>query len=81
MSRQMTPEYQRNKPKVLARDNYACYLCGDEATVADHIIPWSLTQDDSMENLSACCALCNNRKQDKLYNRISWWNPKYLEHL
>lgn len=50
---------RKQKDDILERDGYVCTYCQEEATVVDHIIPWIWRHDDSPENLTASCALCN----------------------
>jgi len=58
MSRQVTPEYRRNRAIILA-GHPTCHWCGSPATEADHLIEYDLTQDDSLENLVPACRACN----------------------
>jgi len=58
------------KDYVKARDNYTCQLCG--ATQAegaklevDHIIPWSISHDSTLENLRTLCLPCNRATRRK----------------
>lgn len=55
------------RAKILQRDSYTCYYCGDEATQVDHVIPISKAPElvVSDENAVACCAQCNRRKGDR----------------
>lgn len=46
--------WQRIKRRVIRRDGGICHLCGEPgADSADHIVPWSISKDDSMANLAA----------------------------
>ena len=46
--------WQRRKAAVIRRDHGICHICGaPEADSADHIVPWSISRDDSMANLAA----------------------------
>lgn len=71
---------------VLERDGHCCYMCGNYANEADHVIPKSkllalgvpIEQIDSMENLRAACRKCNNSKSNKMPgSQTTWVNPKY----
>ena len=55
------------RTKILQRDGYVCYYCGDEATQVDHVIPISKAPElvISDENAVACCGQCNRRKGDR----------------
>ena len=55
------------RTKILQRDGYVCYYCGDEATQVDHVIPISKAPElvVSDENAVACCAQCNRKKGDR----------------
>lgn len=48
---------------VMERDEYRCVECGivDDLTL-DHIWPWSLGGEDTVENLRVLCRPCNSRK-------------------
>jgi len=58
------------KDKILERDAYVCAYCLGEATVVDHIIPWSWDYDDSPYNLVAACELCNAIASDKIFKSL-----------
>lgn len=56
------------RAKILARDSYTCYYCGDDnANQVDHVIPISKAPElvVSDENAVACCAQCNRRKGNR----------------
>lgn len=62
--------WRRRKRQVLIRDGYVCHLCGmGGADSADHLIPWSVSQDDSLANLRAvhhnAPPHCNRVRGDK----------------
>jgi hypothetical protein len=52
---------------VLERDAYVCAYCGDDATVVDHITPYSYRHDHSPENLVAACEECNALASDFMF--------------
>ena len=53
--------WQRRKARIIRRDGGICHLCGQPgADTADHLTPWSHTQNDSMDNLAAAHQTCNN---------------------
>ena len=46
--------WQRRKAAVIRRDHGICHICGAPgADSADHLVPWSISRDDSMANLAA----------------------------
>lgn len=48
---------------VYARDGHACLHCGTtESLSLDHIHPYSLGGQDTLENLQTLCRRCNSRK-------------------
>lgn len=48
---------------VYERDGYRCVTCGSDRPLSlDHIYPWSLGGEDTLENLQTMCAPCNGRK-------------------
>lgn len=58
--------YKKLREKVLIRDNYTCYYCGQEANTADHIIPISKGGISAEDNMIACCHRCNSGKRDRI---------------
>ena len=55
--------YKQQRLVVLARDNYTCVYCGDNATQTDHVVSLRDGGDPlSLDNLVSSCARCNNRK-------------------
>lgn len=55
----LTPEWRRLRLMVLARDRYTCWVCGQYADTADHLIPRAVGGSDDLANLAACCRHCN----------------------
>jgi len=47
--------YRYVRLKVLARDGYTCYWCGEPGFTVDHIIPWSKGGRTTMENCICAC--------------------------
>lgn len=47
---------------VLRMQGTMCWVCGRDATTADHIRPRSLGGDDSMANMRPACVPCNSRR-------------------
>ena len=54
--------WKRQRLRVLARDQYICYICGGTATAVDHIYPRALGGESSLDNLAAICKPCNSSK-------------------
>ena len=56
--------WKRTSKQVLLESDYVCAMCGDEATMTDHIVSvkkdWSRRLDRS--NLQASCKRCNDKK-------------------
>ena len=66
---------------IAARDNYICYLCGDEVDMTisrldnrgatlDHVIPISRGGVDSLENVKLTHRVCNMRKSNRLLEEV-----------
>jgi hypothetical protein len=54
-----SPEWQRTRLRVLARDDHACQSCGDQATDAHHITYDRLGCENDLD-LIALCRACHN---------------------
>ena len=48
-----------------------CYMCGDQATCSDHVIPRALGGLNLPANIRPACAPCNGRKSDR-WEGIAW---------
>ena len=57
-----TAEYRTNRRLVLQRDGWRCAYCGGPADTVDHLVPYSRSGDNAMDNLVAACRSCNSRK-------------------
>jgi 5-methylcytosine-specific restriction endonuclease McrA len=57
----------RFRDKVLARDNYTCAYCGQEADQVDHVIPISKAPElvINFDNAVASCRRCNISKGNR----------------
>ena len=59
-----TGEWRKVRMRVLNRDQWTCYYCGNEANQVDHIVPIkdepSMAFDES--NLVSACKKCNQVK-------------------
>jgi 5-methylcytosine-specific restriction endonuclease McrA len=58
--------YKKLREKVLIRDGYICYYCGQEANTVDHIVPVSKGGISAEENMIAACHRCNSGKRDRI---------------
>ena len=54
-------QHQTLKKYIRERDNYTCQLCGNEGWIVDHIEPWSISHDSTLDNLRVLCHACNLR--------------------
>lgn len=56
--------------QVLERDKHTCKYCGRQSPEVileiDHIEPWSVSQNDDINNLITSCRDCNRGKSDKM---------------
>jgi 5-methylcytosine-specific restriction endonuclease McrA len=62
------------KKEVWERDEGRCQWCGTEDTPEnpiqyDHIFPWSLGGEDTVENLELLCRKHNQEKGGRVYTR------------
>lgn len=61
------------KKEISYRQSYKCNKCSEllpPSFQIDHIIPWSISNDDSEENLQALCPNCHSNKTQKENMRI-----------
>jgi 5-methylcytosine-specific restriction endonuclease McrA len=64
-----TYHWRKIRAKILHRDQYCCYYCGQDATTVDHLLPRSKGGNDSMDNLVAACTKCNYAKGGRFFVR------------
>jgi 5-methylcytosine-specific restriction endonuclease McrA len=71
------------KPRILRRDNYCCFYCGQDADTVDHVIPRRLNGGDDEDNLVAACRKCNYSKGGRFFGAgrqpptpLSFSNPQ-----
>jgi 5-methylcytosine-specific restriction endonuclease McrA len=67
------------KKAVWERDEGRCQWCGAEDTPEnpihyDHIYPWSLGGENTVENLELLCRKHNLEKGDRVY--VRWYVPR-----
>lgn len=61
------PISNKLRKMVYERDHCRCVTCGATDHLSlDHIIPWSLGGEDTMENLQTMCRSCNSRKGNRV---------------
>jgi hypothetical protein len=56
--------YRYIRLKVLARDKYTCYWCGQPGFTMDHVVPWSKGGRTTMTNCICACEECNGQRGD-----------------
>jgi 5-methylcytosine-specific restriction endonuclease McrA len=52
------------KQKILVRDNYTCFYCGEYGNTVDHLLPKSKGGKNTNENCVCACEDCNFRKDN-----------------
>lgn len=60
-----TSRWKQQRKRVLERDGYQCTYCGGTATQVDHIVPRVSGGGHELDNLTSCCAKCNQLKGSK----------------
>lgn len=60
--------------RVLERDNYICYFCGDFGNTLEHLQPVSKGGRTTMDNCVCACRTCNQHKKNMTENE--YW--RYL---
>lgn len=64
--------------------NSKCFYCGGAITKAnahiDHVVPWSFSHDDGLDNLVAACAACNLNKSAMLLGlaHLKTWGKRLV---
>lgn len=61
--------WQRLRARVLERDLRVCWVCGGEASVADHVVPMSVDASRAfdMSNVRAACVSCNASRSNRRF--------------
>jgi len=62
-----TRQWTKIRQRILRRDQFICFYCGQEATTVDHVIPRRLNGNDSDDNLVASCRRCNLAKGGRFF--------------
>jgi 5-methylcytosine-specific restriction endonuclease McrA len=60
-----TRAWRKLRAQVLKRDRHTCRWCGAPATHADHLVPVSKGGPDTLANVVASCATCNQRRGNR----------------
>lgn len=77
-ARGVSPDFARNRPIVLTRDDWVCQICGipidrkampfeDRAPAVDHIVRVTDGGGDELDNLRATHRWCNLRREHYLF--------------
>lgn len=68
------------RKRVIARYDGLCAQCGsDDRCEVDHIVPWSISHDDSEDNLQLLCFTHNRRKGNRMEaERKTWFHPAFF---
>jgi len=70
------PEWKEIRKKVYARDNWTCQICGKKCNEykgqiqCHHIVPYRITQDNSIGNLITLCRSCHIKEEWKYYRQL-----------
>lgn len=65
---------------ILKMHDWCCVYCGDYADTVDHVIPVEKGGFDSLDNLVACCLVCNSKWGTKT-KHIKWiCDPIHISH-
>jgi 5-methylcytosine-specific restriction endonuclease McrA len=77
-----------NRRNVFARDQYTCQYCGRQPARArltlDHVLPRSRGGELTWENIVTACAVCNQRKGNRLPHECGMellrkpFRPRYM---
>ena len=62
-----TRYWRKARERILRRDQFICFYCGQEADTVDHVIPRRLQGTDSDDNLVAACRRCNFSKSGRFF--------------
>ena len=63
-------KYQNLRNKLFKEQDGKCFYCGEEFSIEqldiEHLMPRSLTNDESLRNKVLACRMCNVKKADRL---------------
>jgi hypothetical protein len=67
-----TFEWDVIRKEVYKRDGWVCQVCGKKPKILQchHIVPYRISQDDSIENLITLCCSCHTKEEHKYYRRL-----------
>jgi len=61
------------RKQVYERDNWTCQDCGKKChhdITCHHIVPYRISQDDSMDNLITLCVACHSKKEWEIQRKL-----------
>ncbi len=65
------------KDHVRRRDNYTCQLCGSYGNIVDHITPYAINPETTLEGVRVLCRACNlairRKRKDAALNLPEWY--------
>lgn len=60
-----TDNWDKIRKSVYQRDGYRCVMCGKKGKIhAHHIVPVTISKDNSMNNLVSVCESCHRKLED-----------------
>jgi len=62
-----TRQWVKIKQRILKRDQWCCFYCGQDADTVDHVLPRRLGGLDNEDNLVAACKRCNLAKGGRFF--------------
>ena len=72
--------WQKKREEVIERDSGKCQLCGNNGKEVHHKVPYSLTGDDSVDNLILLCKSCHLHIHNIIRSsKESDYKPTYRE--
>ena len=75
--RRFTREWRNIAKKCYERDGWKCIKCGNKGSLnAHHIIPWSISKNDSLDNLITLCISCHKKIEPVFRDELGRWIKK-----
>ena len=75
--------FRLSRQSIYNRDNYTCYICGEEFSEGklsiDHVIPLSRGGKNTFENMATCCKNCNYKKGSQTLSELHI-KPKFMPY-